>query len=199
MTSFTRLGIPIIASLIVGSLISFFIVFNFYPEKHENIQIDGNCYELTGNAHKAYNYLVAQSKKNYLTLLLSKISEMNTIIPITFTGQNTEIDKFIDRYNITVTSEQSVTFYPNINGSVINGNISGIGLSGIIKNLSVNDLLATSKSIPGSVSIMPNTQITTEEFIDVSLLQNQFIQNGLRSILNNSEGVRPAECRLSAR
>ena len=195
MISFTRLGIPIIASLILVGLVSFIVVFSLYPEKHENIEINGKCYELKGVAHTAYNNLSAQSKKYYLTSLLSKISNSNAIVPITFTGQNTEIDKFIDKYNVAVTSQQKVIFYPNINGSVIIGNISETTLSGIVNNLSIIDLLATSKSIQGTISIMPNKQITHQEFRDVSLLQNQLLQNGLRSIVKNSEGVSHAECR----
>jgi len=72
MINFTRIGLPIIATLVIGGLISFFIVFNFYPEKHENIPIDGRCYELTGDAHKAYNYLISKSKKNSLVSLVIK-------------------------------------------------------------------------------------------------------------------------------
>ena len=98
------------------------------------------------------------------------LSDMNAVILITFTGQNTEIKRFIDRNKITVTSQQKVTFYPKVNGSVINGNISEITLSDINKNLSINELLAASKSMPGSISLLPNTQITSQEFRDVSLL-----------------------------
>jgi hypothetical protein len=84
---------------------------------------------------------------------------------------------------------------PNVNGSVIIGNVSGIMLSIIIKNLSINDLLASSKSIAGRISIMPNSQITEQDFQNASLLQNQFVQNGLRAIISNSDNIAPAECR----
>jgi hypothetical protein len=181
--------------LIVGGLISFFLVFNFYPEKHENVQVDGKCFELKGAAHNTYNHLLAQSKKNYLENLTSKITDLNSLVPITFTGQNSEIYKFIDKHDIAVTSKQNVIFYPNINGSVIIGNVPGTMLSSIINNISLNDLALSSKSIPGSISIMPNDQLTEQDFENASLLQDQFVQNGLRNIVKNSDDVTGAECR----
>jgi hypothetical protein len=195
LISFTRLGIPIIATLIVGGLISFILVFNFYPEKHENVQVDGKCFELKGAAHNTYNHLLAQSKKNYLENLTSKITDLNSIIPVTFTGQNSEIYKFIDKHDITVTSKQNVIFYPNINGSVIIGNVPGTMLSSIINDLSVNDLVPSSKSIPGSISIMPNPQLMQQDFKNASLLRDQFVQTGLRTIVKNSDDATEAECR----
>ena len=195
MVSFTRLGIPIIAALIIGGLISFLLVFNFYPEKHENIQIDGKCYELTGDAHKTYNSLISQSKKNSLVSQINKIENMNASIPITFVGQNTEIDDFIDKYQILVTTRANITLFPNIAGSVISGNISAINLSSIINKLDLNNLSSTSKTLEGSLAVIPNRQITPQEFKEISLLQERFLQDGLRKIIKNLDGVSPAECR----
>lgn len=195
MISFTRLGLPIIASLIIGGIVSFIIVFNSYPEKHENILLNGKCYELKGTAHTAYNELLAQGKKNYMKTLTTKITSPEMQIPITFTGQNTEINEFVNKHQIAITSKQNVIFYPNINGSVVVGNISASMLSNIINNLRIDDLLPSSKSIAGSVSIIPNQQISEEEFDIASVLQKQFVQNGLMEIINNSSGVSQAECR----
>lgn len=195
MVSFTRLGLPIIASLIVAGIVSFMIVFNSYPEKHENVQVNGKCFELKGAAHNEYNELLAHSKENYLKILTSKITSPHTMIPITFTGQNTEINQFVNKYEIAITSKQNVIFYPNINGSVIIGNISGSMLLNIINNLSINDLLASSKSIEGSISIIPNAQIPKQEFNKASLVQKQLVQDGLKEIIKNSSGISQAECR----
>src|ERR671919_934889 len=195
VVSFTRLGVPIIASLLVGGIVSFIIVFNSYPEKHENIQVNGKCFELKGTAHNGYNELVAQSKKNYIKILASKITSPHTMIPITFTGQNTEINEFVNKNEIAITSKQNVIFYPNINGSVVIGNISGSMLSTIINNLTINDLLASSKSIEGSISIIPNTQIPQQEFDKASVVQKQLVQDGLKEIIKNSSGISQAECR----
>jgi len=198
VTSFTRLGVPIIATLIVAGIISFIIVFNSYPEKHENIQLNGKCYELKGTAHREYNDLLAQGKKNYMKTLITKITNSRTQIPITFTGQNTEVNEFVNKHQIAITSKQNVIFYPNINGSVVIGNISASILSNIINNLTIDDLLSASKSIAGSVSIIPNAEIPQHEFDIASLLQKQFVQNRLIEIINNSSGISQAECRYQA-
>lgn len=195
MVSFTRLGVPIIASLIVAGIVSFIIVFNSYPEKHENVLVNGKCFELKGNAHSEYNELLAQSKKNYLKILANKITSPHTTIPITFTGQNTEINEFVNKNEIAITSKQNVIFYPNINGSVIIGNISGSMLSNIIDNMSIDDLLASSKSIEGSISIIPNGQIPQQEFDKASVVQKQLVQKGLKEIIKNSNDISQAECR----
>ncbi|HJR85149.1 MAG TPA: hypothetical protein VJ772_07255 [Nitrososphaeraceae archaeon] len=75
----------------------------------------------------------------------------------------------------------------------------GTTLSSIINDISVNDLMPSSKSILGSISIIPNPQLTQKNFENASLLQNQFVQNGLRTIVKNSEDVTEAECRYQPR
>lgn len=46
MIEYRKLAIPAIFILILGGVISFFLAFTFYPEKHVNVSIDGKCYEL---------------------------------------------------------------------------------------------------------------------------------------------------------
>jgi hypothetical protein len=41
MVDYGRLAIPAILILAVGGVISFFLAYNFYPEKHENVTVDG--------------------------------------------------------------------------------------------------------------------------------------------------------------
>ena len=181
--------------LIIGGLVVFFIVYNFYPEKHENIKVDGKCYELTGRAHQRYINLTSRVEKNSLLLQLNKVEDNNASIPIRFTGENGAIKNFIDRYHIIVKSKQNVTLYPDIIGSIVSGNILLTSLSSIIENLSLDDLSVASKSIEGSISIIPNEHITVQEIKDISLLKNKLMQNGLRNIVANPNGVSPAECR----
>jgi hypothetical protein len=64
----------------------FWVVYRFYPEKRENINLNGRCYELTGQAHEEFVKLTAEQKKNGLILQLNKIEEINARIPVTFTG-----------------------------------------------------------------------------------------------------------------
>ncbi|MFN2434526.1 MAG: hypothetical protein ABR515_04035 [Nitrososphaeraceae archaeon] len=193
--NYTRFAIPIIAALIVGGLVSFFLVYSFYPEKHENIKIDGKCYELTGAAHHAFINLTSRIEKNSLLLQLNKVEDINASIPITFTGEHSAIKNFINTNHIMVTSIKNVTLYPNIMGNIINGNISIMSLSSIIEELSLDDLSAASISIQGSISIMANEHITDQEMKDISILKNKLLQNGIRNIVATHNGVNPAECR----
>src|SRR5918994_1461025 len=117
--NYTKFAIPIIAALIVGGLVSFFIVYNFYPEKHENIKVDGKCYELTGRAHQRYINLTSRVEKNSLLLQLNKVEDNNASIPIRFTGENGASKNFIDRNHIIVKFKQNVTLYPDIIGSIV--------------------------------------------------------------------------------
>jgi hypothetical protein len=193
--NYTRFAIPIIAALIVGGLVSFFIVYSFYPEKHENIKIDGKCYELTGAAHHAFINLTSRIEKNSLLLQLNKVEDINVTIPITFTGEHSAIKNFININHIMVTSIENVTLYPNIVGNIINGNISIMSLSSIVEGLSLDDLSAASISIQGSISIMANEHITNQEMKDISILKNKLLQNGIKNIVATHNGVKPAECR----
>jgi hypothetical protein len=62
MINYTILALPIIAILAIGGVIGFFMVYSFYPEKHENIKIDGKCYELVDAAHEKITTLDAEIK-----------------------------------------------------------------------------------------------------------------------------------------
>jgi hypothetical protein len=197
LIKYGTLAIPIIVALIVGGVISFLVVYSFYPEKHENINIDGKCYELTGMAHEAFTNLVAENKKNTLLLQLKKIEENDASIPITFNGRISDTENFIIRYHIAVTSKQNVTYYPDIVGSVVQGYVTKMDLQSIIENLTLYDLYTSSKTVAGSIGIQPNKYITSEETKDVTLSQNQLMQNGLREIIAKSDGVKSAECRYN--
>lgn len=127
--------------------------------------------------------------------LVNKIQNVKASIPITLTGQNTEIDDFINQYKISVTTRGNITMFPNISGGVISGNIAGVALTSLMNKINLSDFSPTSKSLLGSLSIIPNTQITPQEFKDVATEQYRFMQDGFRKIINTSNGAKPAECR----
>jgi hypothetical protein len=54
MVNLRGLAIPAIIVLLVGGTISFFMAFSFYPEKHVNIKINGECYEFLDEAYAKY-------------------------------------------------------------------------------------------------------------------------------------------------
>lgn len=195
MISYRTLAIPLILALVIGGVISFLVVYRFYPEKHENINLNGRCYELTGQAHEEFLKLTAEQQKNGLILQLKKIENINASIPISFSGPQLEVKDFINQHQILVLSNQNVTIYPNIIGNVINGNISKINLERIVDNLSLEELYPSSKTIAGSIGIQPNEYITPAESENISLLQNNLMNNGLRKIVATSDGVKSTECR----
>lgn len=195
MVNYGLISIPLIATLVIGGAISFFLVFSFYPEKHENVNIDGRCYELIDAAHEKITNLTAEIKITKMLLQISKIEPQNAVIPIIFNGNDSETKSFIDKYNLAVTSNQKVIYFPNINGSVVTANITKTDLQNIVRNLSILDAIPSSKSVAGSIGIQPNKYITHEEYRDISLLLDKIQKSRLMDIVYNSDGVSPAECR----
>src|SRR4029453_479887 len=116
-------------------------------------------------------------------------------ITIIFNGKDSEIEGFMNRYHLTVTSRQRVIYFPDINGSVVTANIPKDDLQRIVDNLSIFDMLPSTKSIAGSIGIQPNKYITSNEYRDVSSILDKLMTNGLRDIVDKSDGVKSAECR----
>ena len=195
MVNYAVLAIPLIGVLIIAGTTSFFIVYSSYPQKHENISIDGNCYELLGTAHQKYGNLTAEAEINKMILQVSNVKPNNAVIPIIFNGKDSEIESFMDRHNLSETSRQRVIYFPNINGSVVTANVPKVELQRIVDNLTIFDLLPSTKSVVGSIGIQPNKYITSIESRDTSSITDKFMTNGLREIISRSDGVKPAECR----
>jgi hypothetical protein len=195
MINYGLIAIPLIAMLVIGGVITFFIVFSLYPEKHENVSIDGKCYELVGAAHEKITKLSAEMKITKMLLQISKIKSQNAVIPIIFNGNDSEAKNFIDKYDLDVTSNQKVIYFPNINGSVVTANVTKTDLQNIVGNLSVPDVIPSSKSVVGSIGIQPNKYISYDDYKDVSSLVDKIQKSRLMDIVHNSDGVTPAECR----
>ena len=100
MVDFRALAIPAIIVLLVGGTISFFMAFSFYPEKHVNVKINGECYEFMDNAYAKYKKLQAEKELLIFRLQANAIGSPNTIIPVIFSGTGEEVDDFINKYNI---------------------------------------------------------------------------------------------------
>jgi hypothetical protein len=96
---------------------------------------------------------------------------------------------------MVVTSQQRVKYYPNMDASIVTAMIPKIELQGIVGNLNLSDVYPSSKTVAGSVGIQPNSYLTLEDGNDVSIKLNEFMTNGIREIIANSDGVKSAECR----
>ena len=195
MINYTALALPLIVILAISGVISFFVVYSFYPEKHENIKIDGRCYELVDAAHERFMNLSAEMKIKTMLLQISKVESPNARIPIIFNGKDSEVNNFINTYNLTVTSNQKVMYFPKINGSVVTADITKPNLLKIVEHLSLFDVFPSSKSVVGSIGIQPNKYISPSEEKNVSLELDKLMKNKLRQIIDTSEGVESAECR----
>ena len=195
MLDITRLAVPAIAILAIGGVISFLLAYSFYPEKHENVTIDGKCYELLDAAHEQYVNLAARKDIETLRLQLSKVEPKDAIIPIIFSGKDSDIEHFKHKYPLMVTSQHKVKYFPNIDASVITANITKNELQNISGNLTLKDVYPSAKTISGSIGIEPNNYITSAEGKDISTKSKEFMSNGIREIIANSDGARSAYCR----
>ena len=195
MLDITRLAVPAIAILAIGGVISFLLAYSFYPEKHENVTVDGKCYELLDAAHEQYVNLAARKDIVTLRLQLSKVEPKDVIIPIILSGKDSDIEHFKHKYPLMVTSQHKVKYFPNIDASVITANITKNELQNIAGNLTLKDVYPSAKTIAGSIGIEPNNYITSAEGKDISLKSNEFMSNGIREIIANSDGVKSAYCR----
>jgi hypothetical protein len=195
MLDITRLAVPAIAILAIGGVISFLLAYSFYPEKHENVTVDGKCYELLDTAHEQYVNLAARKDIETLRLQLSKVEPKDVIIPIILSGKDSDIEHFKHKYPLMVTSQHKVKYFPNIDASVVTANIAKNELQNIAGNLTLKDVYPSAKTIAGSIGIEPNNYITSAEGKDISLKSNEFMSNGIREIIANSDGVKSAYCR----
>ena len=195
MLDITRLAVPVIAILAIGGVISFLLAYSFYPEKHENVTVDGKCYELLGKAHEQYVNLAARRDMEILRLQLSKVEPKDAIIPIILSGRDSDIEDLRHSYQLIVTSQQKVKYYPNIDASVVTANIAKNQLQNIAGNLTLKDVYPSAKSVAGSIGIEPNKYITPAEGKDISDKSKEFMINGTREIVANSDGVKSAYCR----
>src|SRR6476619_8310717 len=106
MLDITRLAVPVIAILAIGGVISFLLAYSFYPEKHENVTVDGKCYELLGAAHEQYVNLAARRDIETLRLQLSKVESKDAIIPIILSGRDYDIKNLRNNYQLNATYTQ---------------------------------------------------------------------------------------------
>jgi hypothetical protein len=202
MVNFRTLAIPVIIVLLVGGTISFFMAFSFYPEKHVNVKINGECYELLDDAYTKYKKLQAEKELLILRLQANAIESPNTIIPVIFSGTGEEVDGFVNGYNIkTITSQKIGTNNNYVDKYVVKATIAKQDFERIINDLTVRDLDPLTKSIIGSIGLQATSYITEQEGKQISLYSNDFMRNGIRQIIDATnvdgdyDGVKQAEYR----
>jgi hypothetical protein len=203
MVNFRALAIPAIIVLLVGGTISFFMAFSFYPEKHVNVKINGECYEFLDNAYAKYKKLQAEKELLIFRLQANAIGSPGTIIPVIFSGTGEEVNDFVNRYNIKITTSQKIGANNNyIDKYIVKATMTKQNFERIINDLTIKDLDPLTKSISGSIGLQHNIYITEQEGEQISLYSEDFMRNGIQQIIDDSnanssdyDGVKQAECR----
>jgi hypothetical protein len=193
--SFSQLAIPGILVLLVGGTIGFLLAFNYYPEKHVNVDIDGKCYELLDAANEKHKILRAQNEINIKKMQLNMIERNDTSLPITFSGFKENVNNFIKQYNIrNIILIQKVSDNPTFDKYIIKATLSKNELQKIVNDLTLTDFYPT-LSVRGGVGLGPNKYISSEERKVISAESKDFMENGIKDIVESNVGIKSAECR----
>jgi hypothetical protein len=201
MIDYYKFAIPVIVVVIIGGMISGLMAYNFYPEKHVNVNIDdGKCYELLDSANVKYQNLAAKNKIEILKLQLDAINsekEQAVILPVIFSGTQDGISDFTDKYNIiNIISDTPISDNSNVDKRIVKATITKSEFQRIVNDLTLKDVKPLSETVAGSIGLQPNTYITPAEGKQISLSSNDFMREGIHEIVeSNYDGVKSAECR----
>ena len=193
--SFYKIAFPGISALLVVGTIGFLLAFSYYPEKHVNVSVDGTCYELLDVSNEKHKILRAQNEINVKHMQLNMIEYSDANLPIVFSGFKENVDDFIKQYNIiNIKSTQKVSENPTFDKFIIKATVSKQDLEKIVNDLTLNDFYPT-LSVRGGVGLGPNQYISSEEGKIISAKSNEFMQKGIKEIVESSVGIKQAECR----
>ena len=201
MIDYYKFAIPVIVVVIIGGMISGLMAYNFYPEKHVNVNIDdGKCYELLDSANVKYQDLAAKNKIEILKLQLDAINsekEQAVILPVIFSGTQDGISDFTDKYNmINIISDTPISDNSNVDKRIVKATITKSEFQRIVNDLTLKDVKPLSETVAGSIGLQPNTYITPAEGKQISSSSNDFMREGIHEIVeSNYDGVKSAECR----
>ena len=193
--SFYKIAFPGILALLVVGTIGFLLAFSYYPEKHVNVSVDGTCYELLDVSNEKHKILRAQNEINVKQMQLSMIEYSDANLPIVFSGFKENVDDFIKQYNIiNIKSTQKVSDNPTFDKFIMKATISKQDLEKIVNDLTLSDFYPT-LSVRGGVGLEPNQYISSEERQVIAAKSNEFMQNGIKEIVESNVGIKQAECR----
>ena len=196
--SLYKLAFPAILALLAVGTVGFLLAFSYYPEKHVNVDIDGKCYELLGISNEKHKILRAENEINVKQMQLNMIEHSDTSLPIVFSGFKGDVDDFINQYDIrNILSVQKVSDNPKFDKFIIKATLAKNELQQIVNDLTLSDFYPT-LSVKGSVGLGPNKYISSEEGKVISTESKDFMQNGIKNIVESNIGVggiKLAECR----
>jgi len=191
-----KVAFPGIIALLVIGTVGFLLAFSYYPEKHVNVNIDGTCYELLDASNEKHKILRAENDINIKQMQLNMIEYKDASLPIVFSGFKGDINDFIKNYNIrNIISIQKVSDNPGFDKFIVKAISSKHNLEKIINDLTVSDFYPT-LTVKGSIGLGPNKYISNEEGKVISAKSNEFMENGIKTIVDSTkEGIKAADCR----
>ena len=193
--SFYKLAFPGILALLVVGTVGFLLAFSYYPEKHVNVDIDGTCYELLDESNEKHKILRSENEIKIKQMQLNMIEYGDASLPVVFSGFKDSVDNFIKQYNIrNIISMQKVSDNPKFDKFIIKATLSKNELQKIVNDLTLSDFYPT-LSVKGSVGLGPNNYISSEEGKIISAESKDFMDNGIKSIVESNVGIKLAECR----
>ena len=193
--SLYKLAIPGIVTLLAIGTAGFLLAFSYYPEKHVNVDIDGKCYELLDTANEKHKILRAQNEINIKQIQLNMIEHSDASLPVVFSGFKEDVDDFIKQYNLrNIISVQKVSDNPTFDKYIIKATLSKNELQKIVNDLTLTDYYPT-LSVRGGVGLGPNKYISSEERKGISAESKDFMENGIKDIVESNVGIKSAECR----
>lgn len=204
MVSISNIVVPSICVLIVAGIISFFIVYGFYPEKHANVNLYGVCYELVGPAYQKYTNLAAQKELTMIRLQSYAIKSPDLSIPIVFTGSKEQITNFVNKYTsglYIVSNEGMDPGFVNIDMQIVKAIVTKPTLQRITNDLTIDDFNLLKKTVGGSIGLQSTSYISSAQEEKIMTYVDQLVQNGVKKIIFDGEkqgevgGVKPHECR----
>ena len=196
MINLKKIVIPGIVIGLIGGTIMFILAFRYYPEKHVNINLNGNCYEFLDNAYENYKVLQLEKEKEIKELQIQAIGDPKNIVPITFSGSDRDTNDFINTNNINITYKKPLDNSSTIiDKTILKGTIINGALKKLVNTPYLNNTESFSKTVLFSLGIQSNSHITSEESLQISKNIDQFIKNGIKKIIDNNDGVKKAECR----
>ncbi|MGN6346331.1 MAG: hypothetical protein ACTHME_01380 [Candidatus Nitrosocosmicus sp.] len=204
MVSISNIVIPSVCVLIVAGILSFFVVYGFYPEKHVNVNLYGVCYELVGPAYQKYTDLAAQKELTMLRLQSYAIKSPDLSIPIVFTGSKEQITSFVNKYTnglYVVSNERMDPGFANIDMQIVKAIVTKPTLQRITNDLTIDDFNPLKKTVGGSIGLQSTSDISSAQEEKIMTYVDQIVQNGVKRIISDGEnqgpvgGVKPHECR----
>lgn len=156
-------------------------------------------YELLDSANVKYQNLAAKNEIEILKLQLDAIETEQAILPVTFSGRQSDIMDFKNKYDINIISDKAISEDISVDKRIVRATLTKDELKKVVNDLVVKDVNPLSRTVAGSIGLQPTSHITAEEGKKISLNSTQFLRKGIQEIINTQDGVKPAECRSTVR